>query len=463
MEILHIRLKVEAKTLSNILLHSFNMFESRPDLLTSTQLTNNDPFIGGFTKQSPNYMNSGGLFKKADVVRSIISRISLDASMVEFRHTKTDPNTDKQESVKSSFIDRITFEANIDQSGRAFIYDVVYSMLDEGVIAVVPIDTSTDPTKTESFKIESIRVGKITDWYPRHIKVLCYNDRTGLEQSLVMPKDRVAIIESPLYSVLRDSNPTLELLRQKIKLMQTQDNNAATGKLQGFLQFPYQTNSSRRGQMAERRRKEIEAEMSSSKFGLATLEANEKFIPASGGLTNNLLEDVRKLQQDFYNEVGITENILNGTATPQEENRYQNRCIDPIVQALADGFNRAFLTKTARTQGHEFKVYRDPFNALPVEQLATTADLFTRNAILTPNEIRAFMGKPPHPSPLADQLFNRNIADANQNGGLMTPGQDDSFMDQGLDEDVPEIYDDGEGGFVDANGNPVDRNGNPLE
>lgn len=435
--------------MENHLLHAFNMFDSRPGL---DIIKEDDPFIGGYARQSDHYLGSGYMFKKADFVRSVINRIALDASMVEFRHTKTDLENDKQESVKSSIIERLTYEANIDQSGRAFVFDLVFSLLDEGVVAAVPIDTSTDPTSSGAYQVDSIRVGKIIEWYPKHVKVSVYNDRTGLEQDLVMPKNKVAIIESPLYSVLRDSNPTLDLLRQKLKVMYAQDNNAATGKLNGFLQFPYATNSDRKKEMAARRRKELEDEMASSKFGLATLEANEKYISAGGGITNNLLEDIRKLQQDFYNEVGITENILNGTATPQEENRYQHRCIDPVVQAIVDAFNRVFLTKTARTQGQLIKVFRDPFKALPVEQLASTADMFTRNGILTPNEIRSFMGQPPHPSPLADMLFNRNI-DTGENA--MGP--------TGIDPNQgPEIYQDEDGNLVDANGNPVDENGNPL-
>lgn len=450
------------------LLHSWNLFDKAPTLNAGSlwEVNQNDDFYGGFAKQSAHYLSGGYSYKKADIVKSVISRIALDASTVEFRHTKTDPKTNKQESIQSSFIDRITFEANIDQSGRAFIYDLIWSLLDEGVIAAVPIDTATNPLSTSSYDIESIRVGKIVEWYPRSVKVSVYNDRTGLEQDLVMPKDKVAIIESPLYAVLRDSNPNLALLQQKMKVMNSQDSNAASGKINGFLQLPYQTNSTRRQEQANRRKKDIETEMSNSRYGIATLEHNEKFIPASGGLTNNLLDDIRKIQQDFFNEVGITETIMNGTASPAELNLYYNRCIDPILQALVDGFNRVFLTKTARTQGHKYAYYRDPFNALPVEQLANTADLFTRNAILTPNEIREFIGKAPHPSPLADELFNRNIADGNQNGGIATPGQEGVYEEPMPEEDMEpiEIYEDGEGGYVDAEGNPipVDEDGNPI-
>lgn len=393
------------------------------------------------------------------MIKSIISRIALDASMVEFKHLKINEKDGSQTPIKSGLIDCLTHEANIDQSGRAFIFDAVWSLLDEGVIALVPVDTSHDPEVTGSFDIDSMRVAKIIQWYPKHVRVRCYNENTGLEHDVVMSKRNMAIIESPLLTVLQDSNPTLALLQQKINLMQAKDKEIASGKINGFIQFPYQTRVSARKDQAKQRRKELEEEMSKSNYGIATLDAQEKFIPVGGGITNNLLEDVLKLKQDYYNQLGITEAVFNGTASASEINQYYHRLVDPIITAITDAINRSFLTKTARTQGQRIMFFRDPFRTLPVEQIATVGDTFARNAIFTPNEIRALVGKPPHPDQLADQLFNRNIADGNQNGGIATPGQ------QGVNWEPQEeivIYEDGNGGYVDEQGNPVDEQGNPI-
>lgn len=393
------------------------------------------------------------------MIKSIISRIALDASMVEFKHLKINEKDGSQTPIKSGLIDCLTHEANIDQSGRAFIFDAVWSLLDEGVIALIPVDTSHDPEVTGSFDIDSMRVAKIIQWYPKHVRVRCYNDNTGLEHDVVMSKRNMAIIESPLLTVLQDSNPTLALLQQKINLMQAKDKEIASGKINGFIQFPYQTRVSARKDQAKQRRKELEEEMSKSNYGIATLDAQEKFIPVGGGITNNLLEDVLKLKQDYYNQLGITEAIFNGTASASEINQYYHRLVDPIITALTDAINRSFLTKTARTQGQRIMFFRDPFRTLPVEQIATVGDTFSRNAIFTPNEIRALVGKPPHPDQLADQLFNRNIADGNQNGGIYTPGQKDV---NGEPQEEIVIYEDGNGGYVDEQGNPVDEQGYPI-
>lgn len=440
------------------LLHSWNAFNSS-DQSSNNFVSNSDFAYSSVGRQSAHYLSSGYIYNKTDMIKSIISRIALDASMVEFKHLKINEKDGSQAPIKSGLIDCLTHEANIDQSGRAFIFDAVWSLLDEGVIALIPVDTSHDPEVTGSFDIDSMRVAKIIQWYPKHVRVRCYNDNTGLEHDVVMSKRNMAIIESPLLTVLQDSNPTLALLQQKINLMQAKDKEIASGKINGFIQFPYQTRVSARKDQAKQRRKELEEEMSKSNYGIATLDAQEKFIPVGGGITNNLLEDVLKLKQDYYNQLGITEAIFNGTASASEINQYYHRLVDPIITALTDAINRSFLTKTARTQGQRIMFFRDPFRTLPVEQIATVGDTFSRNAIFTPNEIRALVGKPPHPDQLADQLFNRNIADGNQNGGIYTPGQ------QGVNVEPQEeivIYEDGNGGYVDEQGNPVDEQGYPI-
>ena len=443
----------------SLLLHSWNAFTAS-NQLSSNYMSNTDPFnYSSVGKQSAHYLSSGYSYGKADMLKGIISRIALDSSMVEFKHLKINEKDGNQKPIKSGIINCLTFEANIDQTGRAFIYDVVWSLLDEGVIAIVPIDTSHDPDDTSSYEVESIRVAKIVEWFPSHVKVRCYNEKTGLEQDIMMAKRDVAIIESPLYAVLQETNPTLALLQQKITLMQSKDKELATGKINGFIQFPYQTKAESRKQQAQVRRRELEEEMTKSQYGLATLDHNEKFIPVGGGITNNLLEEVLKLKQDFYNQLGFSEAIFNGTANQVEANQYYYRLIDPILTAITDAINRTFLTKTAQTQGHRIMFFRDPFRTLPVEMIANISDTFSRNAVFTPNEIRALVGKPPHPDVLADQLFNRNIADGNQNGGINTPGQMSVEMPQ---EEIT-IYDDGNGGYVDEQGNPVDENGYPID
>lgn len=417
--------------MSDTIQHAWRVFGAQSD---STKFVDRGPQ----TTRSSFYTNNASWYRGGDIIGNVISRIALDASMAEFKHMKINEESGNQTPMNSKLQRCLTFEANIDQSGRAFIYDAVWSLLDEGVIALVPTKTSRKPAGEQGFDVEELRVGKIVEWAPQDVRVRIYNENNGQFEEVWYGKRTVAIMESPFYTLLKDNNPTLKLLQQKVLLMNSVDKNAAAGKLNGFLQFPYQTRSESRQLQAARRRKEIEEEMTNSAYGLATLDANEKFVPAGGGLENNLLEDIRRLTQDFYNSIGITEKILDGTATPSEINAYYYKTIDPVLQAITDALNRAFLTKTAYTQGQRIMYYRDPFRTLPVETLSTTADVFSRNAILTPNEIRKLIGKPPHPDQNADQLFNRNIADQNQFGGAESPGQMDPMGgDQGMQPPEP--------------------------
>lgn len=444
------------------LLHSYKTYESANTLGNgnfTVEPGSNWQSIS--TYHSPMYLQSMNTSYGNDLIKSIINRISIDASMVEFKHLKIDPVTQNQNEIKSGLIDCLTYKANIDQTGRAFIIDLIWSLLDEGVVAIVPTVTDKMMDGEKTFDVESVRVGKITQWFTDSVKVRYYNEDTGLEFEQTLKKEDVAIIESPLSGILQDTNQTLRLLKQKIDLMNSEDRNAAAGKINGFIQFPYQTNSDYHQKQADRRRKQLEAEMSKSAYGLATLDNNEKFIPTGGNVQNNTLEDINKLKQDFYNQVGITENIINGTQKDNELNLYYNRVIDPILQAVVDSINVTFISKTARTQGQVIEFYRDPFKILPIEQLANTADLFSRNAILTPNEIRKFIGKEPHPNPLANELYNRNIADGNQIGGIATAGQGDPGS-SGEDDPSQYVYQDENGNFVDYQGNPVDEAGNPI-
>nr|DAR61099.1 MAG TPA: portal protein [Bacteriophage sp.] len=428
----------------NAFMSTNNGIDYDPDLVSGSGIGRPSGALRGYT------------FKHQDLINSIISMISLDVAMVDFKHLKINEEDGNQTSVDSGLINCLTTSANIDQTGRAFIYDVAWSLLEEGVVAIVPVDTTSKPNNDGSYDILSMRVGKITQWYPRAVRVKVYNDQNGLEQDLTLSKQSIVILESPLIGLLKDRNSTLKLLEQKMDLMYSQDKAVAAGKLNGFIQIPYATKSSLRQEQAKSRKTQLEKELADSQFGIATLDANEKFIHTGGNINNNLVDDIRKLQQDYYNQVGISSKVLDGTASQAELNLYYHRAVDPVLQTIVDGINRIFLTKTARTQGQVIQYYRDPFRMLPVEQLGTAADLFARNAIFTSNEIRAMLGRAPHPSRIGDMLFNKNISTGTD---LMGLGGYDGTTQEGY----PEIYDDGQGGYVDAQGNPVDEYGNPLD
>lgn len=436
-------------------LGSWNAFMS-----TNNGIDYDQSLVSGSGWGRPTNALRGYSFRRQDLVNSIISMIALDVAMVDFKHLKIDDEDGNQTPVKSGLIDCLTLSANIDQTGRAFIYDVAWSLLEEGSVAIVPVDTTSKPNDEGSYDILSMRVGKIIQWYPRAVRVRVYNDQNGLEQDLTLSKRSIVILESPLTGLLKDQNSTLRLLEQKMDLMYSQDKAIAAGKLNGFIQVPYATKSSMRQERAKQRKSQLEAELADSQFGIATLDANEKFIHTGGNITNNLVDDIRKLQQDYYNQVGISSKILDGTAGQAELNLYYHRAVDPVLQTIVDGLSRIFLTKTARSQGQVIQYYRDPFRMLPVEQLGTAADLFARNAIFTSNEIRAMLGRAPHPSKIADMLFNKNISDGTDLMG--TSGYYNNGTTQSETEENA-IYEDGKGGYTDLYGNPVDENGRPLD
>lgn len=378
--------------------------------------------VGMFGQSGNSSYLTGVTINKSDLIKAIISRIALDASMVDLKHLKIDSDGN-QSSVDSGLINCMTTEANVDQSGRQLMYDIYWSMLDEGVIAVVPVDTTTKPLSQGGYDINTMRVGKIVQWYPSSVRVRLYNEKNGQVQEVSVDKNMCAIIESPFYAVLKQDNQTLKLLQSKIRTMQSVDNRIAAGQIDAFIQLPYTTKSDSRKKYAEKRTQEIEEQLKNGTHGLGYLDATEKVIQLNRPVTDQSMNDITRLQQDFYNQLGVTENILNGTANEAQMLNYYTRTIDPVVTAVLEEFTRKFLTKTARTQGQILKYYRDPFKMTPVESLATLADTFSRNAIMTPNELRELVGKEPNPSPLADQLYNRNIADANQAGGINTAGQ----------------------------------------
>lgn len=344
------------------------------------------------------------------IITAIFNRIALDAASVDIFHCTLDDNRRFEEVVDSGLNTCLNSEANIDQSGRAFKQDVYMSMFDEGCVAVVPVDTSTDPTVTGSYDIWSMRTGQIVEWYPRHVKVRVYNDRTGEKEDKIVPKSMVAIIENPLYAVMNEPNSILQRLIEKLNILDAIDKQSGSGKLDLIIQLPYVVKTEARRQHANNRRKEIEDQLNGSKFGIAYTDGAEKITQLNRPVENNLLKQIEYLTSMLYSQLGITQSILDGTADEKTMLNYYSRSVEPIVSAFVDEMKRKFLTKTARTQSKSIEFFRDPFKLVPASELAEIADKLTRNEIASPNEIRQLMGWKPSKDSSADELRNRNIA-----------------------------------------------------
>lgn len=343
------------------------------------------------------------------IVTAIFNRIALDVAAINIKHCKLDDNGRYLEDIKSPFNNCLNLEANIDQTGRAFIHDAVMSMLDEGVVALVPIDTSIDPMNTTSYDILSIRTAKIIEWYPRHVKVRVYNDRTGNKEEVIMPKDRVAIVENPLYAVINEPNSTMQRLIRKLSLLDIVDEQSSAGKLDLIIQLPYVIKSEARRQQADARRKDIEMQLSGSKYGIAYTDGTERITQLNRPLENNLLKQIEYLTSMLYSQLGFHQTILDGTADEKTMLNYNNRILEPIISAFVDEMKRKFLSKTARSQNQTIMFFRDPFKLVPVNDIAEIADKFTRNEIMTSNEIRQIVGMKPSNDPKADELRNSNL------------------------------------------------------
>ena len=343
------------------------------------------------------------------IVASIYNRISVDVASIKIEHAKLDKDGRYKERFSSGLNDCINVSANVDQTGRALIQDIVESMFDEGVVAVVPTDTNIDPIKTGSYDILELRTGKIVAWYPKMVKVHAYNENTGKYQDILVPKDEVAIIENPFYSIMNEPNSTLQRLIQAINKLNSANDISTSPKLDLIIQLPYVTKSPQRQAEARRRRKEIEDQLSSSKLGIAYTDGTEKVTQLNRSLDNNLWTQVKELTEQLYSQLGVTPSILDGTADEATRINYFNSTIEPICSAIVDEFERKFLTKTARTQGQAIVFFRDPFKLVPVSQLADIADKFTRNEIMTSNEIRGEIGMKPVKDPKADMLINKNL------------------------------------------------------
>ena len=344
------------------------------------------------------------------IVTSVFNRIALDVAAISMQHCILDDNGRFVETVNSKLNNCLTLEANLDQTARAFVQDVVMSMFDEGCVAMVPVDTTFDPEITSSYDVLSMRTGKIVDWYPEHVKVRVYNEKTGRKEEVILPKTAVGIVENPLFAVVNEPNSTGQRLIRKLNLLDQIDEQTGSGKLDLIIQLPYVIKTDARRDQAERRRKDIEEQLSGSKYGIAYTDGTEHITQLNRPLENNLLKQIEYLRDMFYSQLGVTQTILDGTADDKTMLNYYSRTIEPIVSAIVDEMNRKFLTKTARTQHHAIKFFRDPFKLVPVNDIAEIADKFTRNEILTSNEIRQIIGMKPSDDPKADRLVNSNIS-----------------------------------------------------
>ena len=343
------------------------------------------------------------------IATSVYNRIALDVSAVDFKHCRLDTENRYLDDIESGLNNCLTLESNIDQNARAFIQDVVMSMLDEGAVAIVPIDASADPLKTDSYDIGSWRTAKIIEWKPRHVKVRVYNDRTGNKEDILYPKRCVAIIENPLYSIINEPNSTMQRLKRKLALLDVTDEQTASGKLDLILQLPYVIKSPGRKQQAEERRQAIIDQLAGSQYGIAYTDGTEKITQLNRSLENNLLKQVEYLTTQVFAQLGMTQSILDGTADEKTMLNYYNRTIEPIVDAIVLELKRKFLTKTARTQGQTIMAFRDPFKLVPINNIADIADKFTRNEILSSNELRQIIGRRPSSDKRADMLLNSNL------------------------------------------------------
>lgn len=366
--------------------------------------------------------------KERTIISAIYTRIALDVASTDFKHVRIDDQDRYKETIKSTLNDCLTVEANVDQSGFAFKLDIALSLLDEGCIAIVPVDTDDDPDETGSFKIGSMRVGKITAWYPRHVDVRLYNDRKGQFETVTLPKSFVAIIENPFYSVMNEKNSTMSRLVYKLGLLDDADAKNNSSKLDMIIQLPYTIKNETQEKRADNRKKSIETQLTNSKYGIAYIDATEKVTQLNRSIDNNLMSQINDLTKQLYTQLCIDETILNGTANAETMNNYYQRTVAPIIDAIKDELVRKFLTKTARTQGQTIMTFQDPFRYMTVGQIAQMADTLSRNEILTPNEFRTALGFKPSEDESSDELRNRNLIDPNADYGSDSGYEDPSGL-----------------------------------
>lgn len=391
----------------NRLKHAWNAFINKD----SERQYFNYGYSSGYRRDRPKF--SRGVDRT--IISSVYNRIALDVSQITIQHVKLDKNGRYKETIDSKLNGCLTLEANIDQTSRDFIQDLVLTMFDEGCAAIVPVDTSDDILRTGSFDILSMRVGKIVEWFPRAVRVNVYNDQTGEREEIVLPKERVAIVDNPFYCVMNESNSVVQRIIQKFRLLDAVDEYSSSGKLDLIIQLPYVIKTKAREEQAEQRRKLIENQLANSKYGIAYIDGTEHITQLNRSLENNFLTQIQYLVDLFYSQMGITSEVMNSAADEKTMLNYNTRTIEPIISAISDNMKRKFLTKTARSQGQSIMFFKDPFKLVPVSDLAEIADKLTRNEIMSSNELRQIIGMKPSSDPSADELRNKNLSQPAEN------------------------------------------------
>lgn len=364
------------------------------------------------------------------IVTSVYNRIAMDVAAISIQHVRLDANGRFLSAMDSGLNRCLALEANLDQTGRGFVQDIAMSMMDEGVVAIVPVDTTVDPTVSSSYEINTMRTGKILEWYPQYVRVRIYNDRTGNKEEIMLQKSQIGIVENPLFAVMNEPNSTMQRLVRKLALLDVIDEQSGSGKLDLIIQLPYVIKTDARRQQAEKRRKDIEDQLSGSKYGIAYTDGTERITQLNRSVENNLMHQIEYLTSMLYSQLGITQEIMDGTADDKTMLNYYSRTIEPFVSAIADEMKRKFLTKTARSQFQSIAFFRDPFKLVPVSELAEIADKFTRNEILSPNEMRQIIGLKPSADPKADELRNRNVSEANGSEAAKAPTEETTDNNQ---------------------------------
>ena len=400
--------------------HAWNAF-------TGTDYTTYQDVGPGYSSRPDRIRLTKG--NERSIITSVYNRIALDVAALNVQHIRLDENGRFLSVIQDGLNTCLTVEANIDQTARAFIQDIVVSMLDEGCVAIVPVDTAYDPSVTGSYDIQTMRVGKILDWYPQHVRVRLYNERTGAKENILVPKSTVAIVENPLYAVVNEPNSTMQRLIRKLNLLDVIDEQSGSGKLDLIIQLPYVIKTEARRQQAENRRKDIEAQLSGTKYGIAYADGTERITQLNRSVNNNLMSQIEYLTSMLYSQLGITQSILDGTADEKTMLNYNNRTIEPIISAIVDEMKRKFLTKTARSQSQSISFFRDPFKLVPVNDIAEIADKFTRNEIMTSNEIRQVIGMKPSDDPRADELRNKNLSAPSESEPETNPPVEDENVE----------------------------------
>ncbi len=400
--------------------HAWNAF-------TGTDYTTYQDVGPGYSSRPDRIRLTRG--NERSIITSVYNRIALDVAALNVQHIRLDENGRFLSVIQDGLNACLTVEANIDQTARAFIQDIVVSMLDEGCVAIVPVDTTYDPSITGSYDIQTMRVGKILDWYPQHVRVRLYNERTGTKENILVPKSTVAIVENPLYAVVNEPNSTMQRLIRKLNLLDVIDEQSGSGKLDLIIQLPYVIKTEARRQQAENRRKDIEAQLSGTKYGIAYADGTERITQLNRSVNNNLMSQIEYLTSMLYSQLGITQSILDGTADEKTMLNYNNRTIEPIISAIVDEMKRKFLTKTARSQSQSISFFRDPFKLVPVNDIAEIADKFTRNEIMTSNEIRQVIGMKPSDDPRADELRNKNLSAPSESEPETNPPVEDENVE----------------------------------